>query len=189
METSARLVDISKDWKTGKTRLTMEADGIPPREAEKYAEKKLRLKIVEWRDKRTLDANAYYWVLVTKLAEVLKQTLPAIHNIMLRRYGQPDIYDGKLAYIVLPDSEETEKKALQAETYHIKPLSQVKEGKDGKMYRTYILLRGSSSYDTKEMSALIDGIVGECREVGIETLPPAELERIMAAYEQKHHPA
>ena len=53
------------------------------------------------------------------------------------------------------------------------------------MYRTYMMLKGSSEYDTKEMSHLIDGLVSECKEMGIETLPPEELERMMAAYGKK----
>ena len=76
---------------------------------------------------------------------------------------------------------------LEAETYHIKPTSQVQKGADGTLFRTYKMLRGSSTYDTKEMSYLIDGLVGECRELGIETLPPRELERMMAVYEQNHN--
>ena len=46
------------------------------------------------------------------------------------------------------------------------------------------MLRGSSTYNTEEMSKLIDGLVSECKEQGIETLPPEELERMMQAYEQ-----
>lgn len=53
------------------------------------------------------------------------------------------------------------------------------------MYRTYMMLRGSHEYDTREMSQLIDGLISECREVGIETLTPGELERMMAAYGKK----
>ena len=37
---------------------------------------------------------------------------------------------------------------------------------------------GSHTYDTEEMSRLIDGVVTECRELGIETLPPDELKRM-----------
>ena len=48
-----------------------------------------------------------------------------------------------------------------------------------------MMLKGSSEYDTKEMSHLIDGLVSECKEMGIETLPPEELERMMAAYDRK----
>lgn len=93
--------------------------------------------------------------------------------------------DGKLAYLVIPDSDNAEMKALEAETYHIKPTSQTKPGADGLMYRTYIMLRGSITYDTKEMSHLVNGLVSDCREQGIETIPPDELERMMAAYDQK----
>ena len=45
--------------------------------------------------------------------------------------------------------------------------------------------KGSSGYNTSEMSALIDGVVSECKEMGIETLPPEELERMMDAYDRK----
>lgn len=48
------------------------------------------------------------------------------------------------------------------------------------------MLAGSSTYDTKEMSELINGLVTECKEQGIETLPPDELARMMAEYEENH---
>jgi hypothetical protein len=44
------------------------------------------------------------------------------------------------------------------------------------------MIKGSSEYDTKEMSRFIDGIVAEAKELGIETLPPAELETMMKAW-------
>lgn len=46
------------------------------------------------------------------------------------------------------------------------------------------MLRGSSTYDTAEMSTLINGLVEECKDLGIETMTPQELERMMALYEQ-----
>lgn len=185
MEHRAELLDIVRDWKTGKTRLLFEVDGSPE-EAEKYTGKKLRMKVVEWREKRSMDANAYYWVLISQLAGALKVSNAYMHNFMLRAYGQPDLYDDKKAYIVLPDTDDTELKAMESDTYHIKPTSEVKLGRDGKTYRTYYLLRGSSTYDTAEMSRLIDGLVEECKDAGIETLPPAELERMMVAYDEKY---
>ena len=139
-----------------------------------------------WRAKRSLDANGYYWCLLTKLAEAIRVSKPAAHNLMLRRYGQVETVDGKPIYLVLPESDEAEEKALEAETYHIKPTSEVKAGKDGRMYRTYIMLRGSSSYDTREMSVLIDGLVDECKRVGIETMTPEELARLEGYDAQAH---
>ena len=45
-------------------------------------------------------------------------------------------------------------------------------GKTGHQIQAYF---GSSQYDTKQMSRLIDGIVGECEDLGIETMTPGEL--------------
>lgn len=130
------------------------------------------------REKRSLDANSYYWVLLRQLAEALNLSIGAAHNLMLRRYGQLETMDEKVVYLVVPDTDEAFQKALEAETYHIKPTSQTKDGKDGLTYRVYLMLRGSHSYDAKEMSVLIDGLISECRDVGIETMTPAELSRL-----------
>lgn len=62
---------------------------------------KLSLEIKRYRRKRSLDANAYYWVLCTKLAKVLQVSNQEIHNQMLRKYGQPEIFEGKAAYITI----------------------------------------------------------------------------------------
>ena len=140
---------------------------------------KVALKVCKHRAKRSLDANAYYWTLLGRLAAALNISNNYCHNIMLRRYGVLEEFDGKPVYIVIPDTEEAEKKAEESETYHIKPTSNVREGNDGNMYRTYILLKGSHGYDTAEMSRLISGLVDECKQCGIETMTPDELARMM----------
>lgn len=178
---------MSLNWQTRRPEITLEVDGDAA-DIEKLKEKKLTVEIKQYREKRSLDANCYYWVLVGKLADVLNQSNAWVHNHMLRKYGQIMVIDDQGVYTVLPDSDEAQKAIDEAETYHLKPTSQVKPGKGGKMYRTYMMLRGSSDYDTKEMSRLIDGLVSECKEAGIETLPPAELERMMENYE-KHYTA
>ncbi len=133
---------------------------------------KLSLEIKRYRRKRSLDANAYYWVLCTKLARVLQVSNQEIHNQMLRRYGQPEIFEGKAAFITIPDAEPAEKKVNNAMDYHLQPTSQVREGLDGVVYRTYKLLRGSHTYNTEEMARLIDGLISECKDAGI---PDAEI--------------
>ena len=58
----------------------------------------------------------------------------------------------------------------------------------GQEYHHYALIKKSRDYDSKEMSVLIDGTVSEAQEMGIETLPPAELEAMKEAlreYEKK----
>lgn len=140
---------------------------------------RVSIKVSKYSEKRSLDANAYYWQLLTKLAGVLKISNNYCHNVMLRRYGVLEEMDGRPVFMVVPDTEEAEKKADESETFHIKPTTDVRVGKDGKMYRTYMLLKGSHEYSTSEMSRLISGLVDECRQCGIETMTPAELARLM----------
>ena len=47
---------------------------------------------------------------------------------------------------------------------------------NGKEFVHYKIYKGSSEYDTKEMSILIDGVVSECEALGISTMTPNELE-------------
>ena len=145
----------------------------------------VRVDVKQWREKRSLDANGYYWLLLDRCAASLGISKPRAHNLMLRRYGAVETIDEQIVYLVLPESEEAAEKALEAETYHIRPTSQVKTGRDGKQYRTYMLLKGSSDYDTKEMSTLINGLVDECRALGIETKSPEEVAALLEAYDAR----
>ena len=139
---------------------------------------RVALKVSKHTKKRSMDANAYYWQLIGKLAGALNISNSYCHNVMLRRYGVLEQIDGKPVYLVIPDTDEAEKNADESETYHIKPTSNVREGNDGMMYRTYMLLKGSHRYSTDEMSRLISGLVDECKQCGIETMSPDELARI-----------
>ena len=46
------------------------------------------------------------------------------------------------------------------------------------------MLKGSSRYDSAEMAHLLDGLISECKQLGIETATPEELERMKQLYEQ-----
>lgn len=127
--------------------------------------------------KRSHDANSYYWVLVTKMAQKLGNTTAMQHNLQLRNYGQLELIDGKVVCVDIPDTEEAEKQALESLHFHIRPTSEVYY-RDDRMFRVYHLLRGSHTYKTEEMAHLINSTVEECKILGIETLTPAELERL-----------
>ena len=184
MDGKGTLKSVSKDWLSGKFHLTFEVENNVSQQITAIQGKELRITAKQWREKRSLDANAYYWVLIAKLAESMHISKPRAHNLMLRRYGQNLTIDGHGAYIRIPDTEKAEEMALEASEWHIRPTSEVIRGNDGVNYRTYVMLMGSSGYDTAEMSHLIDGLVDECKALGIETLPPDELARMMAAYEE-----
>lgn len=183
MEVKGMLKAVVKDWVTGRFQITFEVIQDISGQIQSLQDKQLRITAKQWREKRSLDANAYYWALIAKLSEAMHISKPRAHNLMLRRYGQNLTIDGHGAYIRIPDTEKAEEMALEASEYHIRPTSQVVTGNDGVNYRTYIMLMGSSQYDTAEMSHLIDGLVDECKALGIETLPPDELARMMADYE------
>lgn len=184
MKLTGRIKDIGRTL-SGALTITLESQGGDSTAVMDLAQvDRLDVEIKKHREKRSLDANAYYWKLVSDLAEALHVSKPYLHNDLLRKYGQIAIIDGKAVYAVIPDTDEAQREIDEAQTYHLKPTAQVKAGKGG-MFRTYMMLRGSHEYDTREMSQLIDGLINECREMGIETLPPGELERMMAAYGKK----
>lgn len=128
---------------------------------------KLSLEIKPYKRKRSLDANAYYWVLLTKLAKILRTSNDELHNILLSKYGVMEMVSGRTVKVVLPDTDEANKRAAEYQAYHLRPTSDVRLGNDGLMYRTYIMMRGSSTYDTAEMSRLIEGLIGECQDIGM----------------------
>ena len=128
------------------------------------------VEIKEYRKRRSLDQNDMYWGLLSKVAEAAKISKPRAHNLMLRRYGQLMTFDGEVARLVLPDTDETEDKIAEMEHNHYKPTSEVRPGKNGKMYRTYLLLKGSHEMDTAEMTRLIDGAMDEAKQMGLKLL-------------------
>src|SRR5919108_1364767 len=104
----AKLHSISKNYENGKLQLTFEFDEfVSP---DKIGNELLSIIIKKYRKKRSIDANAYYWRLINKLSNKLDISINRMHNIILSRYGQLESIDGKLVYLVIPDSEEGENK-------------------------------------------------------------------------------
>ena len=137
--------------------------------------------IKKQRKKRTLSQNAYYWQLIGKMADALREPKTRVHNEMLRSYGQAHGIDGRLVTVTIPDTEKAWEEAIRSSTLHIAPTSQVHLGTKNQMFRTYILLKGSHEMTTEEMSVLLDGTITEAQQLGIETLKPAELEAMKLA--------
>lgn len=137
--------------------------------AEGYEELKdseIDIEVKKHRKKRSLDANAYYWVLIGKLARRVCASLPEVHNRMLQLYGQIEEIEGEAVCVVIPDTEEAERKIRQSDVYHLKPTTAIRPGEEHD-YRVWLQMRGSSTYTTDEMAQLISGLISECKEVGI----------------------
>ena len=168
MKFTGKLKEPVIDYLTGRLTLLFEpCEDFRQAYEELKGCEKLSLEIKRYRAKRSLDANNYYWVLVTKLAKVVGLSNQEVHNMLLRGYGQPEIFEGKGVYMTIPDTDRARAKVDNSMDYHLCPTSQVREGDDGVLYRTYRLLRGSQTYNTEEMARLIDGAITQCKEAGI----------------------
>lgn len=145
------------------------------------ADREKLFELKEHREKRSLNQNSYYWALIGKLSQKTKIPSSEIHNRNLRDLGLVLRINDRLVPVYLPDTDEAEKQALSADTYHLKPTSSVKAGRDGINYRCYVMLRGSSTFNTEEMGALLDLLIQDAKAQGIETMTPDELERMREA--------
>lgn len=183
MKLTGHLVGVSESYLSKKARLVLEVNEMgKAKECLSLRDLNLDIELKRHRKKRSLNANSYYFVLVTKIAEVLHSSIPEIHNRMLRRYGQIQLLDGQAMYLSLKDTEAVRKAVDNAEEYHMRPTAEVRLAADGTPYRTWMMLKGSHEFDSKEMATLIDGVVDEAKGLGIETLPPDELERMVSAW-------
>lgn len=129
---------------------------------------KLSIAMKKYRKKRSLDANAYAWVLMSKLSTVLLTSKEEVYEAMLHHYGV--LYEDEDGYITVTVKNTVDMSKIDGHWMRIK---------DNGTYTAYAMIKGSSEYDTAEMSNFIDGIVSECKELEIETLPPEELSRML----------
>lgn len=121
--------------------------------------------------RRSLDSNAYCWVLMDKLAEHYSVPVTEVYRKQVREIG------GNSEIICIKDNaveafcKGWERNGIGWQT-EVMP-SKLEGCSNVKIYY------GSSTYDTKQMSRLIDLVVQECKDAGIETMPPDELARLL----------
>ena len=150
----------------------------------KYHDKPLQVKFEPIRHKRSLNANAYSWALTDRLADVMNISKDECHRLMLQRYGQTaeDKDGNKMIISALASIPE---KALTEMLGYIAPIK-THGFVDGKEFIHYRVLKGSHDFDTKEMSHFLDGIISECKEVGIDTATPDEVERMKSLWRKSN---
>lgn len=123
------------------------------------------VKIDKHREKRSLNANAYLWKLVTEIGNVLNKSKEEVYLQMLIDYGQSEMVS------IL---SEIDVKGY-FKYYKLAGTSLL----NGKEFNHYKIYKGSSEYDTKEMSILLEGVVQEAKNLGIKTKDDIELERLI----------
>ncbi|MEZ3496114.1 MAG: hypothetical protein K1V97_00855 [Lachnospiraceae bacterium] len=159
-ELRAEIADLQFDLH-GNQMLTLRIHGDARPLYEACKDKLLSVKCKIFRKHRSNNANAFCWALCNEIANVLRTDKDTVYLTMLKRYGQSAVvsvrsdipFGGYLKYY------ETEgESALH-----------------GKPFTHYKVFKGSSEYDTREMSVFLDGIVSEAREMGIPVLSEREL--------------
>lgn len=157
METGQLIIDIPPDQR-----------GAVMRFLRSMKDRLYDLNIKEHREKRSLDANAYAWVLIGKLADAMRITPRDVYRQAIVNIGGN--------YEVLPVRDDAVQKFK--ETWEEQGLGwpcydMGKSRIEG--YRNLRCYYGSSTYDTRQMSQLIDNLVQDCKALGIETLTPDKL--------------
>ena len=168
METTGKLTGVMRSFDGNSIVITLEVDPTAAGQIENLsAQDKLSIKVVKYRKKRSLDANAYAWVLMTKIADAVSSSKEEIYEEMLQKYGS--VYEDEDGYITMTVKKSVDMTKIGGHWKYIK---------DNGKFASYLMIKGSSEYDTEEMSHFIDRIVEESKDLGIETATPDELERM-----------
>ena len=177
MEFKGRFKEYSKDYLNGTGTVAFTIQNVNPEHLQNIVGKELRIVAKEYREKRSLSANAYFHVLCDKLRQKLGISMARCKNHLIASYGQFEmIGDEPMIYKTNCPEEYME----ELETLHTKCIRITEEkGKKVYFYRVY---RGSHTYDSGEMSKLIDGTIEECKLQGIETLSKKEVERMVKSW-------
>lgn len=100
--------------------------------------------------------------------------------MMIGRYGQPELIKGDIA--VLKTNVPTDIMYKKEDVHTVAIGRRLEKGKEVVFYR---LMRGSHTYDSREMSELIKGTIQEAEDLGIETLTPRKLEQILGKWKPR----
>lgn len=135
---------------------------------------KLNIKLTKYRQKRSLNANAYAWVLIDKLAEKLSRSKTDIYKEHIREIGGNSTLVCTIDKAVDTLRQGWEHRGIgwvtETETSTLRGCTNVR------------LYYGSSTYDTAQMSRLIELLVNSCIDEGIETRTPDEINRMLALW-------
>jgi hypothetical protein len=131
---------------------------------ELHNEEKLTIKVEKYRQKRSLNANNYAWKLITEIGNRTRQSKEDVYFLMLKRYGQSEMIS-VMAHIPIGEYIKYYEEAGESDL-------------NGKTFKHYRVYKGSSEFDTKEMSIFIDGIVSEAKDLGIPTDTPEQIAKM-----------
>lgn len=184
-ELTGKIEGFNIEFMTGNPILTLrlneKSESISCYEKLKHAEM-LTIKISKYREKRSLDANRYMWKLCGEIAKKLSAE-GVLHT-------KEDIYRDEISKVGVWYDDEIEPEKVQRRRTAWEMIGtgwlteRVDFTQDGEkeIIRFYY---GSSQYNTKQMSRLIDNIVQDCQAMGIETRTPNEIAEMLSLWESE----
>lgn len=173
-----RISGIQRDWRTNRPIISLDVLEGDVRALNDLLDKDLTVTLKEFRNRRSLNANAYMWVLLSAIAnhKDIHSTDEEIYKEFIQRMCLPVEVDGNPIVITVKSFVDIDKISGY---WHF-----IKESPDGR-FKSYFQLRGSSDYNTEEFSRLLDLIIEEAKELGIETLTPSEIERLKTTWQNQ----
>ena len=176
METTGRLKSITKDWQTDKLIVSFEIDSRTI-DADSLQNVTLDIIAKKQRKHRSLNANALLWSCLGKIAGVLKTDKWSVYLQMLKDYGE-------YTYVcVKPQAVEMLKRQWR-ECEELGPIMV-----NGTPAVQMLCYYGSSTYDSKQFSRLLDGVISEMAGMGLETPSQEELRRVAEEWGRQYEQA
>lgn len=176
MDLIGKFISASKDWLSHKTQVTFaveDTSSIAQLYSELQSIERLDISVKKHREKRSGEENRYFHKLVGMLAEAVGYSLPHTKNWLISGYGQPLLDDEGKGIVISVDSKR-DRQMEELTDYHYTAIGHGFVG--DKEFTHWQMMRGTHTYDTKEMARLIDGARQECINVGINPATPKEIE-------------
>ena len=179
MQTTGIITDINIDYKTRKSKISLLLDTKEIEAVEQLKnENKLNVNIKKYRKKRSLNANNYFWKLLQELCELAD--IDPIEEYK-RRVKQLGIF--KRLKIMTEDVKTVEKIWTDRGIAWFCEIADTEYIGDTE-FKIINAYYGSSSFNSKQMSRLIDGVVQDCKVYGIETKTPEEIESLLKEWDK-----
>jgi len=138
---------------------------------------RLKISVSWWKEKRSLNANSYFHVLVDKIAKAMQLSADELKVKMVLDYGTvARDSEGDKVGIKLPVSVDVTTIYKYAKWFDTRT-------ENGKKFNCFIIYKETHTLDKTEMARLIDGVVQEAKQLDVETKTQQELADLCSLWE------
>ena len=157
--------------RNGKGRLTIDLEEDFRYQYDKLKDVDIDISIKKYSEPRTLRANAYLWALLTQIGNALRESKEEVYFTALKCYGQGGAVSVKAKY-----AERFERSNKYTEKLGVSELN-------GEIFHHYRFWVGSHEYNRDEFAILLDGVIQEAKNLGIEVRPQEEIDSMLKEFE------